>query len=322
VAPTTTDQDLIARMKQRELHLKARQRATHTIAYEIRRSRKTFVAIMAVVGAIVVDGAFVTVERVLIGDFGVWRGTFAVFVFGGIFGGLLGHFLLSTAPGRRRLASKEARLALKYGADLSAGRRWLEFYYEGEDISPYIPEILHSIENEHRFDSVREALEAVKQWHYELDNARSRARALEVFTEAADQTNVVTIASVDAAGRPSARVMNYVTSDQVDLWYLTTAPDSPKVAELDRGAIALVTAQTRSGATISSNQLQLKRSDRRFLSVAQLYRDQVPGYVEHMSDDEQQHELVYELRLHSAKIETWTERNVVVFSEPDDSSPS
>ncbi|GAB3926716.1 hypothetical protein GCM10011575_08240 [Microlunatus endophyticus] len=319
---TTTDQDLIARMKQRALHLKARQRATNTIAYEIRRSRKTFVAVMAVIGAIVVDGAFVAVERALIGDFGVWRGTFAVFVFGGIFGGLLGHFLLSTAPGRRRLASREARLALKYGADLSAGRRWLEFYFEDEDISPYIPEILHSIENEHRFDSVRAALEAVKQWHYQLDNARSRARALEVFREAAGQTKVVTVASVDAEGRPSARVMNFVTSDQDDLWYLTTAPDSPKVAELDRGGIALVTAQTRSGATISSNQLQLNRSDRRFLSVAQLYRDQVPGYVEHMSDDERQHELVYELRLYSAKIETWTERNVLVFSEPDESPPS
>jgi hypothetical protein len=57
-----------------------------------------------------------------------------------------------------------------------------------------------------------------------------------------------------------------------------------------------------------------------FAGVADLYRTQVPGYVDGMTDAEQERELVYELTLQSAKVETWLERDVVVFGQPDELS--
>lgn len=318
---SAADQEVISRMKQRELHLKARQRTANTISYEMRRYRGLFTAATAATGAIVVAGIFVAVESKIIGQFGFWRGTILVLVVGAVFGGLVGHNLLASERGRRRLAAKEAILLRRYRSHLQAGRRWLEFYYAGEDISPYIPQILYAIENEQRFDSVESALAAAKDRHYELDNAKIASRPRELFDSIAAQTNLVVMASRDEAGRPSSRLMNFVRSDQAGRWYLTTAPDSPKVGQFDRGPVALLTAQTASGGTISSNQVQLKRSERTFQSVAELYRAQVPGYVEGMTEDEQQHELVYELTLRSAKVETWMERGVVVFAEPESAIP-
>lgn len=95
------------------------------------------------------------------------------------------------------------------------------------------------------------------------------------------------------------------------MWYVTTAPESPKVREFDRGRVAVLTVPTGSGATISSNRVSIRRSGLAFRDVADLYRAQVPGFVDGMTDDEQERELVYELRLSSAKVESWLEQDVV-----------
>jgi pyridoxine/pyridoxamine 5'-phosphate oxidase len=131
------------------------------------------------------------------------------------------------------------------------------------------------------------------------------------------QTNLLVVSSVDESGRPSSRVMRFVTTDRPGVWYVTTAPDSPKVHEFDRGRVALITAPTPSGATINSNRVRVRRAEKRFADIADLYHAQVPGYTEGMTDDEQERELVYELTMLSAKVETWLEREVVVFAQPD-----
>ena len=107
--------------------------------------------------------------------------------------------------------------------------------------------------------------------------------------------------------------MRYVRSERPGLWYVTSAPDTPKVHEFDRGTIALITAPTDSGATISSNQVTVQRADKTFLDVAPLYREQVPRYLDGMSEDDQACEVVYEVRIHSAKVDSWVDHDLVVF---------
>ena len=77
-----------------------------------------------------------------------------------------------------------------------------------------------------------------------------------------------------------------------------------------------MTPPTESGATIGSNRVQIRRAPIRFPEVADLYRAQVPGYVDRLTEDEQQREQVYELTLQSARVDTWLEREVVEFRDP------
>jgi hypothetical protein len=314
MALSTADQELLANMRQREIHVKKRQRAANSITYETKRYRGTVLAVVAVLTSAVITGILIAVDSSTPEWPEVWRTALLVPVAAAIGGALIGSALLRTRRGRRLIASKEGKLRRKYSGDLHAGRKWLPFYYDGEDIGPYVPQILYAIDSEQRFDSVQDALEYTRS--HVREAAASTAEELETFNAVASETNVVVVSSVDEAGRPSSRVMRFVTTDRPGVWYVTTAPDSPKVSEFDRGRVALITAPTPSGATINSNRVRVRRADLAFADIADLYQAQVPGYTEGMTDDEQERELVYELTLQSAKVETWTERDVVVFAPP------
>jgi general stress protein 26 len=73
----------------------------------------------------------------------------------------------------------------------------------------------------------------VKQHHHE--NPQDQAHALRQFNAVAAQTNLMVLSSVDAEGQPSSRVMRFVKTDRPGVWYAATAPDSPKVHEVNEG---------------------------------------------------------------------------------------
>jgi hypothetical protein len=268
--------------------------------------------------AALVAGVFVAVESTRRDWSGFWRPAVVILVVTAIFGVLLGQSLLRTRRGQRLLTNKERRLHQKYSGDLHAGRRWLPFYYRGEDISTYIPQILYVIESERRFDSVHDALAFVK--YHSRDSTKINAHELNKFNAVAAQANLVVVSSTNEAGQPTSRIMNFVKTEKPGVWYVTTAPDGPKAHEFDRGQIALITPPSETGATISSNRVHIKRADETFLDIADLYRAQVPGYVDGMTEAEQRIELVYELTLQSAKVDTWLEHDLVVFCEPGEVS--
>jgi hypothetical protein len=105
--------------------------------------------------------------------------------------------------------------------------------------------------------------------------------------------------------------MCFVKSDRPGVWYVTTAPDTPKVPELDAGKVALTTVPTADGATISSNEVRIRRAGKTFMDIADLYRAQAPGYLDGMTEEDQRLELVYELTLRSAKVDSWASRDLV-----------
>ena len=80
--------------------------------------------------------------------------------------------------------------------------------------------------------------------------------------------------------------------------------------------VAVLTSPTPAGATISSNRVHISRAPHPFPAIADLYRTQVPGYMDGMTDEEKERELVYEVRLRSARLETWLRHDEVTFDEP------
>lgn len=308
---TSEDQKLLESMKERELNLKKRQRAANAIFNEERRYRRLLLALAALLVAIALTVVDVLVLTATVHPVHIVRQALTVFVLGAIFGILVGEGWLRTSAGNRLLEHNEVRLNQKHSGDLHAGRRWQQFYYQDEDISAFIPQILYAIESEHRFDSVREALAFVKEHSHETFQFRDHG--LKLFNSIADETNLAVISSSDADGRPSSRFMRFVRTERPGVWYVTTAPDAPKVHELDRGVAALITAPTERGATISSNRVQVRRAGRSFTEIADLFRTQAPRYLDGMTAEDQERELVYELRLESAKVSNWVDQALVVF---------
>lgn len=313
---TSADQELVAAMKQRELHIKRRQRAADAISYQLRRHRVVLLAVVALVVGAVVSGVFLTAVGSLPGTASWWRATVVVAVVGVVLGAYVGRGLLGTSRGRRHLAATEGRIREKYSGDLHAGRRWLQFYYQGEDISPYVPQILHFLESERRFDSVDDALAFARANH--SAGASLAARSLARFNSVVAQTNLVVISSTDESGHPSSRIMRFVRSKQPGVWLITTAAEGSKVRQLDRGRIALVTVPTEGGATISSNRVRIRRLGVLGPDTAALFRAQVPGYLAGMTVPELEQELVFELTLQSARVDSWVDQDIVDFSGAQD----
>lgn len=316
MALTTDDVHLLESMKQRELSLKKRQRAANSVYLEGRRYRLVLILLVAFAFAALSDAVFIIVCTSYLSWTDLWRPAIAVLVLGAAAGALAGPGLVQTAWGRKLLERKDGRLNEKYSGDLHAGRRWAQFYYRGEDISPYIGQVLYTIESEGRFDSVEEALAFAKT--HSRESSAFKRRGLELFNEVAAQTNLVVIASTGADGQPSSRFMRFVKSEQPGVWYMATAPDSPKVHELDQGRlVALITAPTPSGATISSNRVSIRRAGKSFADIADLFREQAPRYLDGMTAEDQERELVYELRIASAKVDSWVDHELVVFDHAE-----
>jgi len=307
------DLQVVADMKQREFAQKKRRRAASAMHHERNRYRALLVFIVTVVAALVAAVAWAAVQGALTGPPAeLWRRTWPALLIGAVIGWLLAELWLRSSAGQRNLARKSARLNEKYSGDLHAGRRWQQFFYKGEEISALIPRLLYTLESQAAaYDSLDAVIDSVRAAR--LENPRFRARGQEIFNSLAAATDLVLLSTSDESGRPSSRYMRFVSTSRPGVWYVTSAPEAPKIHEFDRGKAALVTVPTESGATISSNRVRLRRADKSFAEVADLYRAQVPRYLDGMTEEDQQREVVYELVIESARVSSWEYNEVVLF---------
>jgi hypothetical protein len=68
--------------------------------------------------------------------------------------------------------------------------------------------------------------------------------------------------------------------------------------------------------------VRLRRAGKSFLDVAELYRAQVPRYLDGMTDEDQAAEVVYELVIESARVSSWEYNEPVVFEANLTGSPA
>lgn len=311
----SADDPLLEDMKQRELQLKRKQRAIDAIQFEQRRYRSVVTIGVGLTVAAIAAALLFGVFRGVLDRAGWWLPSLIAVALCVVVGMQAARRWLGSPRGRALLARNSIKARARHADDLNAGYRWLEFYYRGEDISAHVPQVLYFLEADQRFDSVDDALEFSKQSRSE--NALVAAHGLKNFELVAAATNLAVVSSIDKHGTPSSRIMSFIRSSQPGVWYVTTPPHSRKVWEFDRGKVALVTLPTQSGASISSNRVVSTRSALPLSAIAELARDQIPGYLEIMSDADKERELVYELRFLSARVNTWLDRPLVEFDRPD-----
>ena len=251
---STAEQELIADMKQRELHLKSRLRATDSILLRAaplpgraggprrragRRDPRRPSSTEPWSSPCRTSGVVAA----------PWSGTVAVMA--GLLGIPCGAGPATHEGGPARCwPGRRARLRDKYSEDLHSGRRWLQFYYRGEDISAYVPQILYFLEADPRFDTVDAALAFVKETAPRQprtrrvrrpgparSSRRSPHRPTSWSSRARDETG--------AAVEPGHAVRQGRTGPASG----TSRPHrrAPKVPEFDRGRVALLTSPTPAG---------------------------------------------------------------------------
>ena len=305
---------LLDEMKQRELNIKRKKRATDAIQFRERRFR----AVLATVGGIVFAGLvaitmFAVARRVL--DRAGWRlPAWLVVTLCLVLGIQLGMRVLRTRLGRQLMARRERALRKRYAEDINSGRRSQQYYYKGEDIGPFVPQILYFLESDPRFTTIDEALAFAKA--NQRASTLFAAQAAKEFERVAASTTILVISSVDVTGRPTSRLMHFVKSGRAGVWYVATPPERPRVSEFDEGKVAIVTLPTEGGGTINSNRMAITRAPFALDKVADLFEAQIPGFLDGLTEAEQQRELVYELTFQSARVDTWLDHDEVQFFDP------
>jgi hypothetical protein len=305
------EQALLDDMKQRELTIKRKKRATDAILYRERRFRAVFMGTGGVLVASIAAVVLFAILRRLIERSGWWLPGVLDIILCVFVGVQLGRLFLRSRLGRVLMAKRERALRKRYAEDLNSGRRWQQFYYKDEDIAPYVPQILYFLEADQRFNSIDEALAFAKE--NRRANAHLSAQVGKEFERVANASNLLVISTINASGTPSSRLMRFVKSGRPGVWYISTPPDGPKVREFDEGRVALVTFPTADGGSIDSNRVAITRAPFALDKVADLFEEQVPGYLDGVSEFDQQREVVYELTLRSARVETWMGHDQVDF---------
>lgn len=310
-----TQAALVDDMKMRELQMKRKVRATDALLYRERRFRAVLLAIFGVLTAIVAALVIFEFLRRTLDREGWPPLAVAVIVLSVVAGVQIGKGVLKTRAGKRVLGFRERQLLRRYGGELASGRRWSQFYYKGEDIAPYVPQILYFLESDQRFSTVDEALEFAKR--NRQANTVLAARAVKEFAAVERDGNLMVVASVGADGVPSARLMRYVRTETPGVWLVSTTADAPEVAEFDTRRTAIVTLPTPDGGSISSNRVRVSRAPFMLDAVADLFAEQIPGYLDGITEEQQRRELVYEVRFESARVDTWLDHDVVEFGDAE-----
>lgn len=306
------DEQVVRDMRQRELTEKKRRRAISVMRREHARYRLMLLALVALAFAVLGGLAYASVRGFLHDAWPrLWQEIWPVLIVAAVLGWLAGSVWLRSSSGQRLLARKDRLLNERHSGDLYAGRRWQQFYYKGEEISAYVPQILFTLDSGDGIGTVDEVLARVRETR--LGNPRLQARGREIFASIASAADLLVLATSDELGRPSSRFMRFVTSERPGVWYVTSAPGTPKIPEFDRGDASVITVPDESGATISSNRVRLRRAGKSFAEVAELYRAQVPRYLDGMTPDDQALEAVYELVIDSARVSSWEFNEPVVF---------
>ncbi len=306
-----TEQALLDDMKFRELNIKRQKRATDAIIYREGRFRAGLLTVAGVLFAALGAVVLFEIRRHLLDRVGWWLPGVVIVALCAIAGVELGRDFLRSRFGRSLMAKRERALRERYAPELNTGRRWQQFFYKGEDIAPYVPQVLYFLESDRRFNTIDEALAFAKE-NRPADTLFA-AQAAKAFEKVANETNLLVISSVGANGVPSSRLMRFVKSGRPGVWYMSMPPEGPKVREFDDGGVAIVTIPTGDGESLTSNRIDIRRAPFALDKIADLYEEQVPGYLDGVTEEEQQRELVYELTLRTARVDTWISHEHVNF---------
>jgi len=205
------------------------------------------------------------------------------------------------------------RIVKRYTEALSVSNRWLQFYYYQREISHIIPQILYYLEANPALETIDDAIAYIDSQPVSSELYQNN---LSEFRKYVKQFNTMVLSTANNLGQPASRQINFVTLDGIpNVWYFGTDPEASKVSELDLGRAAIFTLPTSEELRITSNRLKVYRTQYRFSDIAEAYQKQVPGYVESLSKEEQEKEIIFAIELKSARIDSRFQNKGLTFSE-------
>lgn len=70
---------------------------------------------------------------------------------------------------------------------------------------------------------------------------------------------------------------------------------------------------TSEGMTIASSRLRVYRAQYKLDELADYYNAQVPGFMDSLSAEDREREIIYAIELKSARLDIWTQHEEVTF---------
>ncbi|TYC47847.1 pyridoxamine 5'-phosphate oxidase family protein [Weissella muntiaci] len=220
--------------------------------------------------------------------------------------------LIKFYPLKAIVKGYDNRLRIKNAGTLLASKRWLQFYYSGKEISAQIPQILHYLQVNENLNSIDEALAYINE-HTLPESDREIKIKMESFQKFVSKTNEMILSTANEDGQPSIRKMRFIVLDKANVWYFGTAPNTPKVSELDLHKAAIYTMPTAEGMAISSNRLKICKTEYNLNDLKEYYEEQVPGFMDSLSEKDRESELIYKIELQSVRLDSWTQHEEISF---------
>lgn len=305
------DQAIVDDMIVRERNMKNRQRVIGVIMHKRRLFKQrlvTYAAILTTVGFWVLYIGFARYDNLSIINIIQVNVLMTVILL--FFNFYIWQRLVNYKPMQLLIKRYNNHLRVQYAGALLASKRWLQFYYHKREISRMIPQILYFLQTKPQFTSIDQVIAYIDEQNA---NPHIHQNDLQKFRKFINQTNEMMLSTSDKDGRPSSRQMRFIVLDEPNVWYFGTAPDTPKIEELDRGLAAIHTLPTKEGMTIASNRLRVYRSQYKLDDLADYYNAQVPGFMDSLSPEDRQREIIYAIELKSARLDSWTQHEEVTF---------
>ncbi|WP_409021870.1 pyridoxamine 5'-phosphate oxidase family protein [Dellaglioa sp. P0083] len=306
------DKRLLDEMVVRERNMKKRRDISGLMLHKLRLFKRRLVAFLTVLSTGILLGLYMTFEPFkMLSVVSIIEVNVLVAAILFLFTSYFWQIMLKHWPLKHLISWYKIKLRVTYAGPLLASKRWLQFYYKDRDISPYIPQILYYLQNESKLKTVDEVLAFIDEG---TPSDVEEHNVLDKFRRFIGETNQMVLSTASADGMPASRQMRFIVSpDKSNVWYFGSAPETPKIAELDLGKAAINTIPTSTGMTIASNRLSVKRSKYKLEDLAELYRAQVPGFMDGLLEEDIENEIIYEIVIKSARLDTWTQHDQVKF---------
>lgn len=306
------DKRLLDEMVVRERNMKKRRDISGLMLHKLRLFKRRLVVFLTVLSTGILLGLYMTFEPFkMLSVVSIIEVNVLVAAILFLFTSYFWQIMLKHWPLKHLISWYKTKLRVTYAGPLLASKRWLQFYYKDRDISPYIPQILYYLQNESKLKTVDEVLAFIDEG---APSEVEEHNVLDKFRRFIGETNQMVLSTASADGMPASRQMRFIVSpDKSNVWYFGSAPETPKIAELDLGKAAINTIPTSTGMTIASNRLSVKRSKYKLADLAELYRVQVPGFMDGLLEEDIEDEIIYEIVIKSARLDTWTQHDQVKF---------
>ncbi|MDI6553148.1 pyridoxamine 5'-phosphate oxidase family protein [Leuconostoc falkenbergense] len=133
-----------------------------------------------------------------------------------------------------------------------------------------------------------------------------------LFEEYIQASRGLAFVATSKQNQPSIRIMGFAADpDQPNIWYFNSKPNTEKMIDLAANEnVSVITPLNQNGARIESNHATMRRSDKKWADIKDLFANNKP-YLHAHPDVE--NEVILVLEIHSARLASYAGTEIVNF---------